>query len=85
MNSITVHLDDDTRAFVDRIVASGEYESAADYFLGLIETDRIGCEKDKLEALLREGLQSEATPMTEAEWEELRQNVDAKQVSGTQP
>jgi antitoxin ParD1/3/4 len=54
-------------------VAEGRYTSAEDYVSGLIRAERRRRAKEKVEALLLEGLNSGApTPMTADDWANLR-------------
>lgn len=57
-------------------IQSGGYNSAADYFLALLNQDRKKKEAQaKLEELLQEGLNSEAETVTPDYWQNLRLSV----------
>lgn len=60
------------QSFVDEQVASGDFSNAADYVSALIEAEARARAQEKLEALLLEGLDSEAEEWTKADWDELR-------------
>ena len=73
MNIINISLPETLRDFVDQQVASGRYSSASEYVRELIREDEQSKAQERLEALLLEGLNSDATEMKEGDWEEIRQ------------
>jgi len=84
MNAVTITLTDpEIMAIVDKVVASGSYETAGDYVATLIREDQ-GRRKARLEALLLEGMEGEATPLTDADWDGMRRRYDERhpEVSG---
>ncbi len=57
-------------------IQSGGYNTAADYFLTLLNQDRQKKEAQaKLSSLLQEGLNSDSESVTTAYWQNLRQSV----------
>jgi antitoxin ParD1/3/4 len=75
MDILTITLPDAQQAFVDDLVSDGQYASPSDYFAELVKADQKAKALAKLEALLLEGLEGEATEWTDADWEALRQRI----------
>ena len=75
MNDLRISLTDPLQTFVDEQVAAGDYGNAADYVAALIEAEAKARAQEKLEALLLEGLDSEETEWTEADWVDLRRRA----------
>ena len=76
MDTMNISLPDPMKAFVEELVARGDYSSASEYVRTLIREDRKRRETEHLEALLLEGLNSgPATEMTPEDWEAIRQEV----------
>lgn len=64
------------RTYVEEQVANGGYSTVSEYFLELIRQDQKRKANERLEAMLLEGLDSgTATPMSDRDWEEIRQTV----------
>jgi len=76
METMNISLPDPMKEFIEELVARGDYSSASEYLRALIREDRERREKEKLEALLLEGLNSgPATEMTPTDWEQIRAEV----------
>jgi antitoxin ParD1/3/4 len=75
MPTINVTLPDATKAYVDEQIARGGYTSESDYVLALIHDAQKRETRQRFEAQLLQGMQSPRTPMTAADWLELRQQV----------
>jgi antitoxin ParD1/3/4 len=71
-SSLTIVLPEPIKAFVEGQVAEGGYRSADEYIHTLIREAQKRKAKEKLEALLLEGLQSPASEMTPEDWESIR-------------
>jgi antitoxin ParD1/3/4 len=79
MNDITISLPDASlRAYVEQVVAGGDYRSASDYVATLINEDRKRRAKARLEALLLEGLEGEPQVLTKEDWDQMRREYDAR-------
>lgn len=64
------------RAYVEEQVANGGYSTLSEYFRELVRQDQKRKAQERLEALLVEGLESgTATPITDRDWEDIRQTV----------
>lgn len=76
MSAVTVSFSDDDREFIEGQIAAGGYESPGSYLQELLHAERKRKTREKLEALLIEGLESgEPTPMTAEDWATLRQGL----------
>ncbi|MDJ0733368.1 MAG: type II toxin-antitoxin system ParD family antitoxin [Nostocaceae cyanobacterium] len=79
MKSINISLPDGMRAYVEEQVAHGGYSTISEYFRELVRQDQKRKAKERLENLLLEGLNSgNATPLTEQDWDDIRQAVRSK-------
>ncbi len=72
MDTMNISLPDTLKEFVDQQVASGRYSSASEYVRELIREDEKRKAQERLEAMLLEGLNSEATEMRPEDWDEIR-------------
>ncbi len=74
--SLNISLPEALKEFVEAQVAEGAYGSASEFVRELIREAQKRKAKERVEALLLEGLNSgEATPMTSQDWEDLRQSL----------
>jgi antitoxin ParD1/3/4 len=78
MQSMNISLPDPLKQFVDAEIAKGRYSSASEYIRELIRADEKHKAEDQLEALLLEGLSSEETALTPADWKAIRKEALAK-------
>jgi antitoxin ParD1/3/4 len=66
VKSINISLPDAMRTYVEEQVANGGYSTVSEYFGELIRQDQKRKAKERLEAMLLEGLDSgTATPMSD--------------------
>jgi antitoxin ParD1/3/4 len=73
---MNISLPESMRAYVEEQVASGSYSTVSEYFRELVRQDQKRKAQQRLEALLLEGLESgTATPMTDQDWQDIRQAV----------
>lgn len=76
METVSISLPDVLKAFIEELVARGDYGSTSDYVQQLILEDRKKRETERLEAMLLEGLRSgPMTEMTPDDWESIRSEV----------
>jgi antitoxin ParD1/3/4 len=81
MSSIPIDLPDDLREFVEAKVQRGEFASASEYIVALVDAARRG--RTEIEAALLEGLQSgPAEQWSSEEWAELKQRVIERHQKG---
>ncbi len=78
MQSMNISFPDPLKQFVDGQIAKGRYSSASEYVRELIRADEKRKAEDQLEALLLEGLSSEETALTPADWKAIRKEALAK-------
>src|SRR5947208_15630513 len=76
VETMNISLPDPMKEFVEELVTQGDYSSASEYVRALIREDRKRREKERLEAMLLEGLASgPMTEMTAQDWESIRSEV----------
>ena len=79
MTSMNITLPEPMRQFVEAQISSGSYGTASEYVRTLIREDQKRKAKERLEALLLEGLDSgdpvEATPEF---WKEMRGRIESR-------
>lgn len=76
MTNMNISLPEQMRAWVDAQLHEGRYGNLSEYVRDLIRRDQERLAQDRLERLLLEGLDSgPATPMTAADWADLRTMV----------
>ena len=78
MQSMNISLPDPLKQFVDGQIAQGRYSSASEYVRELIRADEKRKAEDQLEAKLLEGLSTAESPLTQADWKDLRAEALAK-------
>lgn len=78
MKHVTIPLSEAQHAALERRVADGDYSSVEDYVTALIDTEARARAKERLEALLLEGLASPSISWTQDSMEELRQRARAR-------
>jgi antitoxin ParD1/3/4 len=76
VKSMNISLPDSMRSYVEEQVATGGYSTVSEYFRELVRSDQKRKANERLETLLLEGLDSgSATPMSDRDWEDVRQAV----------
>ncbi len=78
MTNMNVSLPETLKEYVENQVAQGGYGTVSEYLRELIREDKKRKAEDHLEALLLEGLDSEAIPATPEFWKEFWARIDAK-------
>jgi antitoxin ParD1/3/4 len=83
MTNLTVSLPEALTAYLQEQIAAGHYNTPDDYIQALIQQDKA--RKEHLEPLILEGLASgDATPMTAADWDDIRAAVRENQSDRSQ-
>jgi antitoxin ParD1/3/4 len=72
MSTLDLRLPDAVRAYTDDQVARRGYRDVSEYFLSLVEADRLRDIRGELEAKLTEAVRSPSTPLTAQDWAEIR-------------
>ncbi len=77
--TMNIALPDAMKQFVREQVESGGYSTASEYVRELIRADQRAKARQRLDALLLEGLESgPATPITKQDWDDLRQHFEER-------
>lgn len=73
MTSLNVSLPEPLKKYIERQTRQGGYSTPSEYMRDLIRADQRQKTRDRVEALLLEGLESgTATEMTEEDWADIR-------------
>ena len=81
MSTIAVDLPEDLRKFIETKVLRGEFASASEYIVALVDAARR--KKSEIEAALLEGMESgPAQEWTRQEWVDMKQRVIARHSEG---
>lgn len=75
MSVIRVNLPDSLKEFLDAHVAEAGYPTADALICELLTEVQQRKAQERLDALLAEGLESEASELTRADWDELKRQV----------
>ncbi len=76
MATLTISISESQQAFIEAQVVAGGFASASEYLSKLIDQAEIKKERERIDALLLEGLGSgEPTPLTAQEWDDIRREV----------
>jgi len=78
MTTLSISLPDQMKEFVEQQVGEGGYDSPSEYFRELLKEQQKRRAEDKLEELLREGLSSPASELTENDWEYVRNELEQR-------
>jgi antitoxin ParD1/3/4 len=73
MTDMTISLLDPQRAYIEELVAKGEYKDPSEYLQALVDRDWLARERDRIDALLIEGLDS--GPAELMDFEAMRQRL----------
>jgi antitoxin ParD1/3/4 len=86
MATLTITLPDELKEFVEAQAARDGFGSPDEYLAALLRQTRHRIAKLELDAKLIEGLDSgPATPMTDADWDELKRRVFERVEAVPQP
>lgn len=86
MADLNISLPETMRGFIEEQVTEGRYRTASHYVQALVEEDQKRKAQERLEALLLEGLESgPATPMTDADWDDMRRRFDERHPRAERP
>ncbi len=78
MQTMNISLPEPLKEFVDHQIAEGRYSSASEYIRELIRDDEKRKAEERLEALLLEGLEGEATELTRQDFDNIRKEALAE-------
>lgn len=71
MPTVNISLPESMKDFLERQTSAGQYSSVSEYVRALIREDEKRRERERVEALLLEGLASESSDMTKKDWSEI--------------
>ena len=75
MDDLTISISGSEREFIDAQVANGKYESPAAAVSDLIRQAQLRAEREKLDALVREGIESGEPVRYTQEWLEQKKQT----------
>ncbi|OAI53577.1 addiction module antitoxin [Planctomycetaceae bacterium SCGC AG-212-F19] len=75
MDNLTISLPTPLKEFIDAQVAAGDSPNASEFIVALLREEQKRKVREKIEALLLEGLASESSEMTREEWDELKREA----------
>jgi antitoxin ParD1/3/4 len=78
MQTMNISLPEPMKKFVESEVAEGGYGTASEFIRELVREAQRRKARAKIDAQLLEGLQSEASELTDADWDELKRRVRAR-------
>jgi antitoxin ParD1/3/4 len=79
---VDIPLSEEIQNYILEQVAIGGYETAAEYFLALVQQDRKRRAQEQLEKMLLEGINSEGQEVTPEFWQRMRESVMGKGGNG---
>ena len=83
MTTLNISLPEPMRAYVDQQVAQGGYSTASEYIRQLVREDQKRAAKERLQALLMEGVESGPShEMSAADWDDLQRRVWQRHAEG---
>jgi antitoxin ParD1/3/4 len=85
MATMNISLPDTMRSFVEEELTEGGYQTASEYFRDLVRERQQYKAQQKFEALIAEGLASEAVVTTPEFWAELETKLFGKETGETEP
>jgi len=78
MTTLTISLPEKLKEFIDQRVESEGFGTVSEYVRSLVREDQKRKAKARLEVLLLEGLESEASEITAADWKRIRDEVQRR-------
>ncbi len=83
MPTITISLPESLKAFIEEQVSREGFGTVSEYLRALVRQEQKRRAQVRLESLLLEGLQSEASEMTEEDWANIREEVRRRRQNRT--
>jgi antitoxin ParD1/3/4 len=75
MTTLTISLPDSMKLFIEEQTSKGGFHSESEYVQALIQDAQLRAARQELEAKLLAGVRSPVSPLTPADWAELRRRV----------
>lgn len=80
MTELNLQIPDETRSYIDEQVVTCGYKDVSEYIRDLVESDRKRAARQRVDALLQEGINSgEPVPVNSAWWEAKRVEWEQRQ------
>jgi antitoxin ParD1/3/4 len=67
-----INIPDAKKPFVEKQMVKDGYKNPGEYFLSLVEQQRVRRRRDEIDELLLEALKEPASPMTQDDWDWVR-------------
>ncbi|MBI5094030.1 MAG: type II toxin-antitoxin system ParD family antitoxin [Candidatus Hydrogenedentes bacterium] len=80
MATITISLPESLKAFIEDQVSREGFGTVSEYLRSLVRDEQKRTAQTRIESLLLEGLQSEASEMTAEDWTDIRNEVRQRQL-----
>lgn len=78
MRTMNISLPESMKNFVESEIAAGGYSTASEFIRALLREAQKRKARTRVDALLSEGIHSQASEMTRADWDELKRRVRAR-------
>jgi antitoxin ParD1/3/4 len=75
MTTITISLPDSLKTFIEEQVVREGFGTVSEYLRALVREEQKRKAQLRLESLLLEGIQSEASALTDEDWDEMRREL----------
>lgn len=75
MDNLTITLPTPLKEFIDAQVAAGVSPTPSDFIASLLREEQKRKARERIDALLLEGLNSPSSEMTQEDWDRLRREV----------
>lgn len=75
MTTITISLPDSLKTFIEEQVGREGFGTVSEYLRALVRDEQKRKAQHRLESLLLEGIQSEASALTDEDWRDVRREV----------
>lgn len=75
MTTITISLPDSLKTFIEEQVVREGFGTVSEYLRALVRDEQKRKAQLRLESLLLEGIQSEASALTDEDWDEMRSEI----------
>ncbi|MFI5379041.1 MAG: type II toxin-antitoxin system ParD family antitoxin [Tepidisphaerales bacterium] len=77
--TMTISLPDDMKSFIEQRTKAGSFASSSEFIRQLVREDQKRAERERLEGLLLEGLDSgQLVRATDEYWKDLRKRVEQR-------
>ncbi len=78
MTTMNISLPEEMKLFIEKEMTEGHYSSVSEYVRALIRERQKQQAREKLDALLLESMQSGTKPLSDVDWEAMKNRVIRK-------